>query len=70
MRAETVTLTLIGGPTALIEVAGLRILTDPTFDPPQTYQGGVVLTKQTGPAVEAKTGVADRCRAAQPRPAL
>jgi L-ascorbate metabolism protein UlaG (beta-lactamase superfamily) len=29
-----VRLTHIGGPTLLIEVGGLRILTDPTFDPP------------------------------------
>ncbi len=26
-------MTYIGGPTALIEIAGLRILTDRTFDP-------------------------------------
>jgi len=49
----TMRLTLIGGPTVLIEIAGLRIVTDPTFDAPQTYEGGVVLTKQTGPAMEA-----------------
>jgi L-ascorbate metabolism protein UlaG (beta-lactamase superfamily) len=29
-----VRLTHIGGPTVLVEVAGWRILTDPTFDPP------------------------------------
>jgi L-ascorbate metabolism protein UlaG (beta-lactamase superfamily) len=28
------TITYVGGPTALIEVGGLRLLTDPTFDPP------------------------------------
>jgi L-ascorbate metabolism protein UlaG (beta-lactamase superfamily) len=28
------TLTLIGGPTALIEISGFRLLTDPTFDQP------------------------------------
>jgi L-ascorbate metabolism protein UlaG (beta-lactamase superfamily) len=27
-------ITLIGGPTALIEIDGFRILTDPTFDAP------------------------------------
>ena len=27
-------ITYVGGPTALLEVAGLRLLTDPTFDPP------------------------------------
>ena len=31
-------LTLIGGPTALIEVDGFRLVTDPTFDPPGEYQ--------------------------------
>jgi L-ascorbate metabolism protein UlaG (beta-lactamase superfamily) len=25
------TLTLVGGPTTLIEIAGVRLLTDPTF---------------------------------------
>jgi L-ascorbate metabolism protein UlaG (beta-lactamase superfamily) len=50
----TIRLTLIGGPTMLIEIGGLRIVTDPTFDAPQSYEGGVVLTKQTGPAIEAQ----------------
>ena len=27
-------ITHLGGPTALIEVGGWRLLTDPTFDPP------------------------------------
>jgi L-ascorbate metabolism protein UlaG (beta-lactamase superfamily) len=31
-----VTLTYVGGPTALIEIGGLRLLTDPTFDPAGT----------------------------------
>ena len=34
----TVTITLIGGPTALIEIDGFRLLTDPTFDAPGAYQ--------------------------------
>ena len=34
----TVTITLIGGPTALIEIDGFRLLTDPTFDEPGAYQ--------------------------------
>ena len=29
-------ITYIGGPTALLELAGLRLLTDPTFDPAGT----------------------------------
>ena len=31
-------ITLIGGPTALIEVGGFRLLTDPTFDGPGEYK--------------------------------
>jgi L-ascorbate metabolism protein UlaG (beta-lactamase superfamily) len=27
------TITYIGGPTAVLEIGGLRLLTDPTFDP-------------------------------------
>jgi L-ascorbate metabolism protein UlaG (beta-lactamase superfamily) len=47
-----VTLRLIGGPTLLIEIAGIRILTDPTFDPPGDFPSGpTVLVKTTGPAV-------------------
>lgn len=42
--------TLVGGPTALIEYAGLRWLTDPTFSEPGTYEG---LTKTIGPALSA-----------------
>lgn len=32
MTQVPATLTLIGGPTVLIEIGGLRLLTDPTFD--------------------------------------
>ena len=46
----TVKLTLVGGPTALLEYAGLRWLTDPAFSPPGEYAGGLV--KTTGPAIE------------------
>ena len=42
--------TLVGGPTALIEYAGLRWLTDPTFSEPGTYDG---LTKTTAPRLTA-----------------
>jgi L-ascorbate metabolism protein UlaG (beta-lactamase superfamily) len=47
------TVTRIGGPTVLLEVGGVRLLTDPTFDPAgSTYQvGPVVLTKTRGPAL-------------------
>jgi L-ascorbate metabolism protein UlaG (beta-lactamase superfamily) len=44
-------ITLIGGPTALIEANGFRLLTDPTFDPPGEYKlPHVTLKKVTGPA--------------------
>ncbi|MER7505700.1 MBL fold metallo-hydrolase [Nonomuraea pusilla] len=42
----------IGGPTAVIEIGGVRLLTDPTFDPPGEFPVGArVLTKTTGPAL-------------------
>lgn len=46
-------ITLIGGPTVLLEWAGLRIVTDPTFDPPQSYAdpGRTTLVKTAGPAI-------------------
>jgi L-ascorbate metabolism protein UlaG (beta-lactamase superfamily) len=48
-------LTLIGGPTLLIEFAGIRLLTDPTFDPPSQYESkGIVLEKKRGPAISAE----------------
>ncbi|MCR8576332.1 MBL fold metallo-hydrolase [Streptomyces sp. Isolate_219] len=47
---------LIGGPTVLIDIAGLRFLTDPTFDPPRTFErdGVIAVTKIKGPAVSAE----------------
>ena len=52
MAAPNMTVTLIGGPTALIEVGGLRLLTDPTFDPPGLYQKTPVhFEKTSGPAL-------------------
>jgi len=50
----SVTITLIGGPTALIEIDGFRLLTDPTFDAPGSYQlPHVKLEKLEGPAMTA-----------------
>ncbi|MEV0430931.1 MBL fold metallo-hydrolase [Micromonospora sp. NPDC050495] len=48
-----VTVTIIGGPTVLIELCGVRLLTDPTFDPAgTTYERGPVhLAKTRGPAM-------------------
>jgi L-ascorbate metabolism protein UlaG (beta-lactamase superfamily) len=47
-------LTYIGGPTALVEWNGVRLLTDPTFDPPgaEFRSGSYVLRKTQGPALE------------------
>ena len=48
-------LTHIGGPTLLVEVAGWRVLTDPTFDPPgrrYAFGWGTSSRKVTGPALE------------------
>jgi L-ascorbate metabolism protein UlaG (beta-lactamase superfamily) len=50
------TLRLVGGPTSLIAYGGVRLLTDPTFDPPGEYPRpgtGVVLRKLAGPALPA-----------------
>jgi L-ascorbate metabolism protein UlaG (beta-lactamase superfamily) len=57
----TVSITLIGGPTALIEIDGFRLLTDPTFDGPGAYQlPHVKLEKLAGPALDAdKIGEVD-----------
>ncbi len=50
----TAKITLIGGPTALIEFGGFRLLTDPTFDPPGEYKlPHVTLKKTAGPALGA-----------------
>lgn len=48
-----ISITLIGGPTALIDYQGTTFLTDPTFDPPGEYPIGPneVLRKLTGPAL-------------------
>ena len=52
---SSLTITLIGGPTALIEIDGFRLLTDPTFDAPGTYQlPHVKLEKLQGPAIGAE----------------
>ena len=52
--AEEVKIKYIGGATALFEVAGLRFLTDPTFDPKDTlYDTGLyVLHKLNNPTIE------------------
>jgi L-ascorbate metabolism protein UlaG (beta-lactamase superfamily) len=43
----------LGGPTAILEIGGVRLLTDPTFDPPGEYPiGERMLTKTQGSALE------------------
>jgi L-ascorbate metabolism protein UlaG (beta-lactamase superfamily) len=44
-------LTLVGGPTAVIEFSGVRWLTDPTFSEPGEYSG---LVKTSGPAMSVE----------------
>jgi len=49
-----VRITLIGGPTALIEIDGFRLLTDPTFDAPGRYElPHVTLEKLAPPSMGA-----------------
>ncbi|MFI6733587.1 MBL fold metallo-hydrolase [Nonomuraea sp. NPDC050451] len=51
----------LGGPTAVLEVGGVRLLTDPTFDAPGDYPiGNRALTKTAGPALgTAELGAVD-----------
>jgi L-ascorbate metabolism protein UlaG (beta-lactamase superfamily) len=45
----SLTVRYLGGPTAILEIGGLRLLTDPTFDPPGDYPiGSRKLTKTLG----------------------
>jgi L-ascorbate metabolism protein UlaG (beta-lactamase superfamily) len=48
-----VTVTYVGGPTVIFEIGGLRIMTDPTLDPPGDFPAGPgdIIQKTTGPAV-------------------
>lgn len=42
----------VGGPTAVLEIGGLRFVTDPTFDAPAEFRSGaIVLRKTEGPAL-------------------
>jgi L-ascorbate metabolism protein UlaG (beta-lactamase superfamily) len=55
MRKNDVVVTYIGGPTALLEWGGLRVLTDPTFDPAGSAYptSAYTLRKTIGPAIDA-----------------
>ena len=50
---STTTITYIGGPTAVLHYAGMRFITDPTFDAPGEYPepGETSLVKTAGPAI-------------------
>ncbi|UMB69538.1 MBL fold metallo-hydrolase [Mycobacterium paraterrae] len=49
------TITIIGGPTALLNIGGVNLLTDPTFDPPGAHTVGQrTLTKTLGPSIAAE----------------
>ena len=50
-------ITYIGGPTALLELGGLRLLTDPTFDPAGTEYptAAYTLRKTAGPALSPES---------------
>jgi L-ascorbate metabolism protein UlaG (beta-lactamase superfamily) len=54
MPEHQLTVTYVGGPTALLELDGVRLLTDPTFDAPggEYTTGPVTLRKTRGPALE------------------
>jgi L-ascorbate metabolism protein UlaG (beta-lactamase superfamily) len=50
-----VSIQMIGGPAVLLEIGGLRLLTDPAFDAPGPVPSGDrILTKTAGPAVAAE----------------
>lgn len=53
MNSSQLTVTYIGGPTALLEFGGVRFLTDPTFDAGggEYPSGAAILRKLAGPAI-------------------
>ncbi len=57
MSEKDLRITLVGGPTAVLETSGLRLLTDPTFDPPgsEYTRGPITLKKTAGPALSLET---------------
>ncbi|QSO52009.1 MBL fold metallo-hydrolase [Alicyclobacillus curvatus] len=56
MGIQQVSVQLVGGPTTIIEIGGLRFVTDPTFDSPRQYEvGGRFLTKNMPPSLTAES---------------
>ena len=49
-RRRDCAITVLGGPTTVVDIGGHRLVVDPTFDPPGEH---AYLTKLTGPAVAA-----------------
>lgn len=60
MTEGSLAATLVGGPTVVLELGGLRLLTDPTFDAAGSYEPrpGVQLRKTAPPALD-ETEVGD-----------
>lgn len=58
---ENLGITLSGGPTALLELGGVRLLTDPTFDAPGDHPIGdrVLVKTEDSVLTEAAVGVVD-----------
>jgi L-ascorbate metabolism protein UlaG (beta-lactamase superfamily) len=55
--APSLSITHVGGPTALIEIGPWRLLTDPTFDPPggsYRFGWGTGSRKLSGPAISSE----------------
>ena len=50
---QSLTVRMVGGPTASLDLGGVRLVTDPAFDPPRTYEARpeVKLVKLAGPAL-------------------
>lgn len=53
MGTDGLQITYMGGPTAVLDMGGVRFLTDPTFDPGggEYKSGPVILRKLVGPAI-------------------
>jgi L-ascorbate metabolism protein UlaG (beta-lactamase superfamily) len=56
MNSTPLRITYIGGPTCLLEFGGMRLLTDPTFDPAgsEYTTGPVTLRKLAGPGLSVE----------------